>query len=204
MTLLQLYGKSTFLDAHSPLQSQIATFLAGFSTSPHNFTFYSNGKIITNFDSLSEGSTITALVRLMGGKGGYGAKLKTEGGKKVKPNDNMFSRNHNGERIVYATMEKDYRDFVMKKVEEDQKVAKEREQFKVMESTLNEGKSFMKLNRNYQQNITDTEKRLVSSLEAAKKRMVHKDEQPQEHPKRDTPTSENPNEEGSQGRKRVK
>ena len=42
----------------------------------------------------------------MGGKGGYGAKLKTEGGKKVRPNDNMFSRDMSGQRVVYTTMER--------------------------------------------------------------------------------------------------
>ena len=86
---------------------------------------------------------------LMGGKGGYGAKLKTEGGKKVRPNDNMFSRDMSGQRIVNATMERDYKEFVVKKVEEDKQVAKEREQFKVMESTLKEGQSFMKLDKAY-------------------------------------------------------
>jgi hypothetical protein len=48
-------------------------------------------------------STITALVPLKGGKGGYGAKLKTEGGKKVRPNDNMFSRDTHGQKLVYST-----------------------------------------------------------------------------------------------------
>lgn len=56
---------------------------------------------------------------LVGGKGGFGAKLKTEGGKKIRPNDNMFSRDVHGQRLVYSTMEKDYKEFVKKKIDED-------------------------------------------------------------------------------------
>ncbi len=58
------------------------------------------------FDHLPSMSTIIALVPLKGGKGGYGAKLKTEGGKKVRPNDNMFSRDTHGQKLVYSTQEK--------------------------------------------------------------------------------------------------
>lgn len=47
-------------------------------------------------------------LKLKGGKGGFGAKLKTEGGKKVRPNDNMFSRDISGRRISYAMAEKEY------------------------------------------------------------------------------------------------
>ncbi len=44
------------------------------------------------------------LIPLKGGKGGYGAKLKTEGGKKVRPNDNMFSRDMQGRKISHQLM----------------------------------------------------------------------------------------------------
>jgi len=47
-------------------------------------------------------------VPLVGGKGGYGAKLKTEGGKKVRPNDNMFSRDINGQKIIHATQRRQF------------------------------------------------------------------------------------------------
>lgn len=68
-------------------------------------------------------STIQAIVPLKGGKGGYGAKLKTEGGKKVRPNDNMFSRDINGQRVVYVTQEKEYIEYYKKKLQEEQHVA---------------------------------------------------------------------------------
>ena len=53
---------------------------------------------------------------MKGGKGGFGAKLKTEGGKKVKPNENMFSRDIQGRPLAYATVEKDYREYCEKKI----------------------------------------------------------------------------------------
>lgn len=71
--------------------------------------FSVDGKVIDSFENVGPSSTIRASVRLLGGKGGYGAKLKTEGGKKVRPNDNMFSRDTQGQRMVYSTMEKEYK-----------------------------------------------------------------------------------------------
>lgn len=50
--------------------------------------------------------TIYAHIPLLGGKGGFGAKLKTEGGKKVRPNDNMYSRDLQGRPVAYANMTK--------------------------------------------------------------------------------------------------
>ena len=72
----------------------------------------------------------------------------------------MFSRDTQGQRIVYATMEKEFKEFVKQKMAEDEKVAKEREQFKILENTLREGQSFMKLNRSYKKDIEQTEKTL--------------------------------------------
>ena len=48
------------------------------------------------------------LSRLAGGKGGFGAKLKTEGGKKVRPNENMFSRDLQGQPVAYSTINREY------------------------------------------------------------------------------------------------
>ena len=41
----------------------------------------------------------------------------------------------------------------MAKHEEDKRVAHEREQFRVMENTLKEGQSFMKLDKTYKKDI---------------------------------------------------
>lgn len=65
----------------------------------------------------------------------------------------MFSRDMSGQRVVYSTMERQYKEFIAKKTEEDQRVAKEREQFKVMENTLKEGQSFMKLDKAYKKEV---------------------------------------------------
>ena len=43
-----------------------------------------------------------AVSKSKGGKGGFGMNLKTEKGKQVRPNDNMFSRDQNGRPIIYA------------------------------------------------------------------------------------------------------
>jgi hypothetical protein len=73
---------------------------------------------------------------------------------------------------------------VVKKMEEDEKVAKEREQFKIMENTLKEGQSFMKLDRAYKKEIEQTEKNLMESIMIGKQRAMErykeKEEQSQE------------------------
>ena len=68
----------------------------------------------------------------------------------------MFSRDTHGQKVVYATQQKEYVEFVKKKIQEDKLVAQEREQFKIMESTLKEGQSFMKLDRTYKKEIENT------------------------------------------------
>lgn len=66
------------------------------------------GKVCNSGTVLYNNQTILMLPKLPGGKGGFGAKLKTEGGKKVRPNDNMFSRDLQGQPIVYATISREY------------------------------------------------------------------------------------------------
>jgi hypothetical protein len=70
------------------------------------FSFTLDGRPFdaSQLSDLPEPSIIRASLALLGGKGGYGAKLKTEGGKKVRPNDNMFSRDMSGQRIVNVTI----------------------------------------------------------------------------------------------------
>jgi hypothetical protein len=104
--LLNLSGKSFCLSQQDPILQQISSILSEYHTTIDNFSFFSNGKLLESFENLSASATISAIVPLKGGKGGYGAKLKTEGGKKVRPNDNMFSRDANGQRIVHAAQEK--------------------------------------------------------------------------------------------------
>ena len=64
----------------------------------------------------------------------------------------------------------------------------------------------MKLNRNYQEHISDTQKRLMDSLAIAKRKLQEveslpkKEEEPEEKPESPPEGTED----GSQGRKRVK
>lgn len=59
-----------------------------------------------------------------------------------------------------------------KKIEEDERVAREREQFKVMENTLKEGQSFMKLDRAYKREIEQTERNLCEAITIGKQRAL--------------------------------
>jgi hypothetical protein len=59
-------------------------------------------------------------------------------------------------------------------MEEDERVAKEREQFKIMENTLKEGQSFMKLDRAYKREIEQTESNLCEAITIGKQRLLLK------------------------------
>jgi len=75
--LLNLSGKNHFLDRDIPIEAQIQSILNSYNTSISNFVFFGDGKVIDSFDNVSRSTTIRAFVPLLGGKGGYGAKLKT-------------------------------------------------------------------------------------------------------------------------------
>lgn len=78
--------------------------LRDFLNANSQFYLSCSGKAINSTENLEPFSTISIFPKLKGGKGGFGAKLKTEGGKKVKPNENMFSRDTQGRPIAYSTM----------------------------------------------------------------------------------------------------
>jgi hypothetical protein len=80
---------------------------------------------------VSSGETLTIHLSLKGGKGGFGAKLKNEGSKKVRPNNNIHSRDLSGRRINNVNMEKEYIESYKKKLQEDKIVKEEREKFKL-------------------------------------------------------------------------
>ena len=84
----------------------------------------------------------------------------------------MFSRDMSGQRLVHANMERQFREFVVAKHEEDKRVAHEREQFRVMENTLKEGQSFMKLDKTYKKDIQQTEKNLIESIKIGKQKAM--------------------------------
>lgn len=71
-------------------------------------------------------------------------------------------------------MEREYREFVTKKTEEDKKVTKEREDFKIMESTIKEGQSFMKLDKAYKKDVEETEKTLETAMIIGKQKYLEK------------------------------
>lgn len=72
------------------------------------FIFTSNSKICSSHSIFEDHQTVNLHCALIGGKGGFGAKLKTEGGKKVRPNENMFSRDLQGRPIAYSNISKEY------------------------------------------------------------------------------------------------
>ena len=76
----------------------------------------------------------------------------------------MFSRDTQGRKIAYSAMEREYRQFYEQKHEEDEKVKKQLAEFKVMENTLKEEHAFTKLDKTYNSELQQTEKKLKESM----------------------------------------
>jgi hypothetical protein len=101
---------------------------------------------------------------LPGGKGGFGAKLKTEGGKKVRPNENMFSKDIQGRPIAYTTTSKEYADFYRKKLQEDEKVKKQMADFSVVANTYKETYASTKLDHTYNSKLEENERQIKDAM----------------------------------------
>ena len=110
------------------------------------------------------GSTLTVHLALKGGKGGFGAKLKNEGSKKVRSNNNIHSRDLSGRRIKNVNLEKEYIESYKKKLQEDQIVKEEREKFKLRENTLYEEHAFMRLDKNYTAELESGERNIQEAV----------------------------------------
>lgn len=87
-------------------ENELRYLLEDHDISEQRVIFTSNGKICLKNSTFAHEQSVYAHLPLLGGKGGFGAKLKTEGGKKVRPNDNMYSRDLQGRPVAYATMTK--------------------------------------------------------------------------------------------------
>lgn len=69
----------------SVTETEIYSLLETLSES-QKFWLASNGRVCSNISKFENDQIINVICKLLGGKGGFGAKLKTEGGKKVRPN----------------------------------------------------------------------------------------------------------------------
>ena len=107
MNFLVIEGRTYCLDFHTSIDSIFEQ--KGLPIDLYSFTLNGRPFSPSQVPDLPESSILRATLTLPGGKGGYGAKLKTEGGKKVRPNDNMFSRDMSGQRIVNTTIEREYK-----------------------------------------------------------------------------------------------
>ena len=101
VVLVKFEGRSQLVNKEEVLQH-----VANLGLPAESVYLTNQGKIVRSFENLEDFSEIQVFLSLRGGKGGFGAKLKTEGGKKVRPNDNMYSRDIQGRPIAYATVEK--------------------------------------------------------------------------------------------------
>lgn len=70
--------------------------------------YYNARRLDGPLDGVGSNSTLTVHLSLKGGKGGFGAKLKNEGSKKVRSNNNIHSRDLSGRRIRNVNLEKEY------------------------------------------------------------------------------------------------
>lgn len=78
---LQCQGKTSVVNA-----DELHYLLRCNEDDQSDMLFMTGGRLCDFSTVLYNNQTILMLPKLPGGKGGFGAKLKTEGGKKVRPN----------------------------------------------------------------------------------------------------------------------
>ncbi|KAJ0559659.1 putative Ubiquitin-like domain-containing protein [Helianthus annuus] len=131
-----LDGKSQTLNFHTPIipissiKSQIQTLT---SIPPHHQLLLSNGKTLTDDSSfhheISSNSTVHLLLRLRGGKGGFGSLLRgaaTKAGQK-KTNNFDACRDMSGRRLRHVNAEKKMDEWLAE--EKERKLEKVAEEF---------------------------------------------------------------------------
>ena len=67
----------------------------------------------------------------------------------MRPNENMFSRDLQGQPVAYATINREYEDYYRKKLIENQKVEKQLADFQIVSNTYKEEYASTKLDSTY-------------------------------------------------------
>lgn len=100
----------------------------------------------------------------MGGKGGFGAKMKNEGSKKNRGNNTKFSRDLTGKRLDYANVRKDCIDYYKKKIEEDKIVEEERKKYKILESTILQENKSGRIDKKHKEELEEKANDIIESI----------------------------------------
>lgn len=74
---ITITGKTYCLPHSTTVEDEVKKLLYTLSLPLGIFTFQAHGKVLTSFEGLPSHTCIKAHIPLVGGKGGYGAKLKT-------------------------------------------------------------------------------------------------------------------------------
>lgn len=103
----------------------------------------------------------------MGGKGGFGAKMKNEGSKKNKGNNTKFSRDLSGRKLDYAVIKKDCIEFYKKKIEEDRFVEEERKRYEVLKGTIDQANKEGKIDRKHKEELEEKTGDIMEAVRVA-------------------------------------
>ncbi|KAL4503221.1 hypothetical protein ABPG72_000827 [Tetrahymena utriculariae] len=134
-----------------------------------DFRFILNGKQVQNNNqfacSLQHNSFLRVLMRIRGGKGGFGSQLKKDAKAQKKITDWNLSRDLQGRRMRDVNNEKKLVEFFKKQKQEQDQVAKELKEFKDMQKeqgTQNFGYQIM--NNDYKDRIEKVEESISNSV----------------------------------------
>ncbi|EAS00240.1 telomere stability/silencing protein (macronuclear) [Tetrahymena thermophila SB210] len=152
----------------------------------NDFRFILNGKQVqSNIQlacSLEHNSILRVLMRIRGGKGGFGSQLKKDARAQKKITDWDLSRDLQGRRMRDVNNEKKLVEFFKKQKQEQEQVDKELKEFKDMQKEQgNQNFGYQIMNNDYKDRIEKVEESISSSvLLGIKKQKQNKNKPSQE------------------------
>lgn len=122
------------------------------------------GRLVFPSTPVPDNTTVTATLRLRGGKGGFGSMLRAIGAQIEKTTNREACRDLSGRRLRDINEEKRLKDFISKKAEREREMMEKRKQkFQALKNTPKH--SFQ--DESYFQQREEIEKKLHDSLEKA-------------------------------------
>lgn len=122
------------------------------------------GRLVFPSTSVPDNTTVTATLRLRGGKGGFGSMLRAIGAQIEKTTNREACRDLSGRRLRDINEEKRLKDFISKKAEREREMMEKRKQkFQALKNTP----KHMFQDESYFHQREEIEKKLHDSLEKA-------------------------------------
>ncbi|XP_042865595.1 replication stress response regulator SDE2-like isoform X1 [Penaeus japonicus] len=148
----------------------------------------SKGHILSSSSVVSEDETVTATLRLPGGKGGFGSMLRAIGAQIEKTTNREACRDLSGRRLRDINEEKRLKEFISKKSEREREVQeRKRQKFEKLKETpkhVFQDESYYQQREVREKNLFDSLDKAFTSKSGSQKRSTSEEAKPVVKPKK--------------------